>query len=87
AMSINKTQFNDRLSRMQNPTPSEDYVVISGKHNFQTQRNAVIKKLFDSGVISSENAKEGLVKPELVNLIPNILAGRVDRNRRNISIN
>jgi hypothetical protein len=71
---------------MQNPTNIEDFIVISGKHTYQTQRNAIFKKLYDQGLLTSGSASSKIVKPELVNLIPNPMAGRVDQTRRNIVI-
>ncbi len=73
-------------SNMQNPANTEDYMVISGKHTYHTQRNAVIKKLYDVGLISTNGAGSKLVMPGLVNLVPSPAPGRVDNSRRNISI-
>jgi predicted kinase len=73
---------------MQNPTANEDYVVVSGKHLYTTQQNAVVNKLRDLGLLSVDDASSHVVKPGLVNLIPNSPAhnGRVDMSRRNIRI-
>lgn len=84
--SIDQTTFRQIASGMQNPQATEDYVVISGKHTYTTQRNAIIKKLYDLGLVSTGGAGAKLVKPQLVNLIPNPAAGRVDPSRRNINI-
>lgn len=86
AAPIDRATFDDMTARMQNPTPTEDFMVISGKHAYQTQRSAVIKRLYDFGLISPDAASSKMVKPGLVNLIPNPLAGRVDNSRRNIAI-
>ncbi|GAC1386809.1 MAG: hypothetical protein NVS1B7_7110 [Candidatus Saccharimonadales bacterium] len=86
AMPIDRASFARFTSIMQNPTTIEDYMVISGKHNYNTQRGAIIKKLYDLGLISADIASSKLVKPELVNLIPNRVIGRVDPTRRNIHI-
>lgn len=83
---LDRTTFESIISRMQNPTLTEDYVVISGKHNFITHKNAVMKKLYERGLINQETADNKMVKPELVNRVPNLLGGRVDATRRNISI-
>lgn len=83
---IDRSTFDSLIGRMQNPTQTEDYIVISGKHNFQTQRGAVLKKLYDSGLISTDMATSKVVKPGLVNLVPTPVAGRVDNSRRNIMI-
>lgn len=85
-VSLDRTTFDDVIGHMQNPQTNEDYVVISGKHNYQTQRSAIIKKFYDLGLIETSSATERLVKPGLVNLIPNQVRGRVDQSRRNILI-
>ncbi len=84
--SLDKNTFENLISEMQNPQLTEEYVVISGKHNYQTQRNAIVKKLYDMGLITTEAATAKTVKPGLVNLIPSQNSGRVDIARRNITI-
>lgn len=83
---IDKQTFEQIAAHMQNPTPTEDYMVISGKHTYHTQRSAVVKKLYDLGLLSTDGAAANVVKPGLVNLIPTPIAGRVDNTRRNIVI-
>ncbi len=83
---LNRTQFDSITQGMQNPTRTESYIVISGKRTFQTQRSAIIKKLYDMGLLQSEQTTAGLAKPNLVNLVPNMSGGRVDPSRRNITI-
>jgi predicted kinase len=80
------TTFNRVLSGMQNPQAGEDYLVISGKHTFTTQKNAVINRLYQMGLISTDTVQHSVAKPGLVNLVPNPHAGRVDLSRRNIVI-
>jgi hypothetical protein len=70
---------------MQNPQ-GEDYVVISGKHNFATQKSVIVNKLYQTGLIGSDVVQQHIAKPGLINLVPNPSAGRVDLTRRNISI-
>jgi predicted kinase len=86
AVTMDRTTFDEVTGKMQNPQTNEDYVVVSGKHHFQTQRTAFLKKLHSLGLISSSTATDGVPKPGLVNLVPAALAGRVDQSRRNISI-
>jgi predicted kinase len=83
---IDRTTFEEIINHMQNPGHDEDYIVISGKQTFQTQLGSVTKKLHDLGLITSQNHMENVVKPGLVNLVPNPAAGRVDLGRRNITI-
>jgi predicted kinase len=86
AVPMDRTTFESIAGHMQNPSAAEDYVVVSGKHTFKTQQHMVIKKLYDLGLIDMTVAGDKLVKPELVNRVPNPLAGRVDTTRRNIVI-
>jgi predicted kinase len=81
-----RTTFEDILAHMQNPTTIEDYVVISGKHLYTTQQNAVVGRLRELGILSLDEANSRVVKPGMVNLIPNVNSGRVDLTRRNIRI-
>jgi predicted kinase len=81
-----RTSFEQIVAHMQNPRTGEDYAVISGKHLFNMQQSAIISKLREMGVLSSSDAASQVIKPGLVNLVPNNTAGRVDMTRRNISI-
>ena len=84
---IDRPIFNNIAGHMQNPLNTEDYVVVSGKHVFKTQMSAVVKRLHELNLISTEEALTSVVKPGLVNLIPNHIGpGRVDMTRRNILI-
>lgn len=86
AMPMDKTIFQKVLGAMQNPAQTEDYMVISGKHTYQTQRSSAAKKLYEMNLLTPGNANAKMVRPDLVNLIPNPMAGRVDPSRRNITI-
>jgi predicted kinase len=85
ASPIDRTTFEDLAGRMQNPDMAEDYVVISGKHTFNTQKHMVYKKMYNLGLLQSPTSKSAY-KPGLVNLVPNPRAGRIDQSRRNIMI-
>lgn len=81
-----RATFERIAGSMQNPQ-NEEYMVISGKHTFDTQLSAFMKRIRELGLapLANEvNAK--VIKPGLVNLIPNPAAGRVDLSRRNIVI-
>lgn len=84
AASWDSKSFKELISHMQNPTNFEDYVVVSGKHVFQTQKSSIFNKLREIGVIETVDASGHLAMPGMVNLIPN--NGRVDLTRRNIVI-
>ncbi|HTH72012.1 MAG TPA: ATP-binding protein [Candidatus Pristimantibacillus sp.] len=77
----------DRIAGgMQNPQ-NEDYIVVSGKHTFDSQLSAFLKRMRELGLVAGTNEVNAkVVKPGLVNLIPNPAAGRVDLTRRNITI-
>ena len=77
--------FDRSISSIQNPQ-GEDYLVISGKHSFITQKNAIINRLYQQGLVSAEVVQHTIAKPELINLVPNPHTGRIDFSRRNINI-
>ncbi len=79
---ISPDVFKSMISSMQNPTNSEDYVVVSGKHVFQTQKNAVLNKMRQLNIIDDQIAQEHLTMPGMVNLIPNA----INSNHRNVII-
>jgi predicted kinase len=85
ASHYDRSTFDDITKGMQNPK-DEDFVVISGKHTFNTQKNAVVKKMYSLGLINMDSATARVAKPGLVNLVPPPRAGRVDVTRRNIVI-
>ena len=90
AASWDRTTFEDIIAHMQNPTPGEDYVVVSGKHLFNMQQSSVVSKLRSAGLLGIDDASSRVIKPGLVNLVPPKTPktqGRVDLSRRNISIN
>ncbi len=86
AQQLDKTTFETQTAGMQNPDPTERYQVVSGKHVFGTQKNAILRHLLDRKLITLDPNAQHISKPGLVNLIPNPSAGRVDLSRRNISI-
>lgn len=90
AASWDRTTFETVTNAMQNPTHNETYAVVSGKHLFNTQQSAVVRKLRDIGSLSSDDAGSKTIKPGMVNLIPKSpprsAHDRVNMARRNISI-
>ncbi len=79
--------YRDILNHMQNPEMNEDYIVVSAKHTFSSQRSAVIKKLFDLHLISVDEMSSNTVKPGLTNLIPkSAVQMRGDIMHRNVPI-
>lgn len=83
---MDRAMFERIAGTMQNPQ-NEDYIVVSGKHTFDTQLSAFVKRLRELGLVPDKgDVAAKVVKPGLVNLIPNPAAGRVDMTRRNIVI-
>jgi predicted kinase len=80
-----RSTFDSIVERMQNPKQVENYLVISGKHLYNMQQSAVVAKLRSFGCLNSDDASNKVIKPGMVNLVPNG-PGRVDLSRRNISI-
>lgn len=85
AMAHTRETFDNFLNYMQNPK-NEDFMVISGKHSFPTQKNAIMNRLYHQGILTTGDVTSSVAKPGLVNLVPNPNAGRVDMSRRNIAI-
>jgi hypothetical protein len=81
-----RATFERVASGMQNPLSTEDYIVISGKHGFNTQLAAFVKRLREMGFLPAMEANTKLIKPGLINLVPKVPVGRVDMSRRNIVI-
>ncbi len=86
AQEIDPATFRELLSGMQNPEMTERYVVLSGKHVFNMQKNAIMRHLMEKRLIQLDVHAVKTGRPGLINLIPNPGAGRVDMNRRNINI-
>lgn len=82
ARDYTESEYAKMLGYMQNPT-NEEFIVVSGKHTFPSQKSAVFKRLTELGLITQASTQMNVVKPGLVNLIP---GGRVDMSRRNILI-
>ena len=82
ARSFTKQSFDAYITSMQNPKSSEEYIVLSGKHSFQMQRSALVKRLYDHNLINADTASSNVIKPGMVNLVP----GREDLLHRNIRI-
>ncbi|PJE65166.1 hypothetical protein COU91_02945 [Candidatus Saccharibacteria bacterium CG10_big_fil_rev_8_21_14_0_10_47_8] len=80
-----RLSFDKQIAGMQHPK-GEDYLVISGKHSFATQKSAIINRLYQASLINSGTMQSNVAKPGLVNLVPNLHGGRVDMTRRNITI-
>jgi predicted kinase len=80
-----RLSFDKKLTGMQNPQ-NENYLVVSGKHSFPTQKSSILNKLYQMGLTSSGSLQGSMAAPGLVNLVPNPHAGRVDFTRRNITI-
>ncbi len=85
AQAQNQNSFKDQLSQMQNPK-DEDYLVLSGKHGFASQRSAILNHFYKTGLARGEVIQTNITKPGLVNLIPSRTAVSVDFERRNIAI-
>lgn len=81
-----KTTFERQMALMQNPQVDENYMVISGKHSFAGQKNAILSRLYQTGLVSADMVQTHVAKPELVNLIPNIYTTREGVSQRNINI-
>jgi gluconate kinase len=88
AQEITQELFNEYFESMQNPQ-AEDFMVISGKHAFATQKSAIVNRLYQKGLVKSDIVQQTITKPELVNLIPKLSAEEQIEpleNYRNIAV-
>ena len=84
---LDDSSFKNEIDRMQSPL-NEEPVVVSGKHHYNSQKNPILKRLLQLGVVSPEDLGKKIAKPELVNLVSKaqVNVGRVNLSRRNILI-
>jgi len=80
-----RESFNNELAVMQNPQDI-DYLVVSGKHSFATQKSAILNRLYQMGLVDSQVIQSNIAKPGLVNLVPTLHIDGADISRRNINI-
>lgn len=80
-----RESFNRQLATMQNPK-DEQYLVVSGKHAYITQKSTIVNRLYQMGLVPIDNVQSNLAKPGLVNLVPNRPVMPIDSARRNISV-
>jgi len=76
--------FKEIAAHMQPPEEKESFIVVSGKHSYQSQRSSVIKRLADLGIIKPGEAMHKMIKPDLVNLVPNGLRPRQNDGKHSI---
>lgn len=84
ALGYDVETFKQIASYMQHPDLTEDFVVVSGKHNFSGQLSSVVKKLADMKIIKTSAAAHKMIRPELVNLVPTPQPKGQPSTRRNI---
>lgn len=85
AMEHTQETFENYIAGMQNPA-DEPYMVVSGKHAFNTQKNAIINRFYQIGLIKSDALRSNVTHPELINIVPVPMPNYEVESRRNISI-
>lgn len=81
-----RADFDSYIGTMEIPK-NEEFLVISGKHTFASQKSAIISRLYQLGLIDSSVVSQNVVKPELINLIPNLTIPRPDFGRQDYPSN
>lgn len=83
---IDQKIFEGYMKSMQNPV-NENYLVLSGKHLFNSHKNAFLRRFSEMKVLDIQ-PNSAMPKPGLVNLVSQaqVQAGRVDHSRRNLTI-
>jgi predicted kinase len=84
---LTQEMFESYMKNMQNPS-SENYLVLSGKHLFNSHKNAFLRRFDEMGILNLAPNNQVLPKPGLVNLISQAQnqAARADFSRRNLTI-
>ncbi len=84
---LTEEQFNNQLKQMQQPF-NEDALVLSGKHLFSSQKNAIQKRLINMKMFDLDQLNQKVARPELVNLVSKaqVRGSRPDISNRNIII-
>lgn len=79
--------FNSFVMAFQ-PPQNEDYLVVSGKHTFNSQKGSILRKMREMGLIEDETLRSHVPKPELMNLAAKARAeaGLADYTKRNITV-
>lgn len=84
---LSRPVFEQYVRLLQNPQ-HEQYLVLSGKQMFETHKSAILRRLKEMSLLDIESLNPQVGKPGLVNLVSQAQAqaGRVDPNRRNITL-
>ena len=84
---LDQKTFEQIVQIMQNPQ-DEKPLVLSGKHLFNSQKNTIIRRLFEMGVLKEDAFEQKIAKPELINLVPRTSSdpSRPEYTRRNVVI-
>lgn len=84
---MNRQIFEQYVRLLQNPQ-HEQYLVLSGKQMFESHKSAILRRLKEMNLLDTESLNPQVGKPGLVNLVSQAQAqaGRVDPNRRNITL-
>ena len=88
AQEHSRETFTQAVQEMQNPR-DENYMVISGKHAFSTQKSAIVNRLYQMGLVESGTVQRTVTKPGLINLIPTTPPSEANEpaeNYRNITV-
>ncbi len=84
---LSTTVFNSYVMAFQ-PPQNEDYLVVSGKHTFASQKGSILRKMRELGLIDDETLRPHIAKPEMMNLAAKARAeaGLADYTRRDITV-
>jgi predicted kinase len=84
---LDQKTFEQITQIMQNPQ-DEKPLVLSGKHLFNSQKNTIIRRLFEMGVLKEDAFEQKIANPGLVNLVPRTVndPSHPDYTRRNVVI-
>ena len=86
AVDYTPDMFKKYVSHMQHPENVENYVVVSGKHTYNSQQTSLFKKLLEMKLVATGEGQSKVAKPGMINLVPR-MPSRLDlMQRRNINV-
>ncbi len=86
AVDYTQEMFKKYIAHMQHPENVENYVVVSGKHTYNSQQTSLFKKLLEMNIVAAQEGQSKVAMPGMINLIPRMPLQRPNTARRNINV-
>ncbi|MCY3804645.1 MAG: AAA family ATPase [Candidatus Saccharibacteria bacterium] len=87
ALKLSQKSFNTLCSHFQPPKPQESVIVVSGNHDYKTQKQTILRRLIElQYLVNPKEIIRDIPKPGLVNLIVPVVDKNNPQNNLNITI-